>query len=256
MLQNFWLDTPWLKKKKNLNKKQNHNYFLRIFLLFACIFVIVFGVFYFFFQKQHFVKVPIRWTIQLFSFQTWTTAKKLLNEEGCSAVGNAFYFDYDTERNFIPAWILVQDGVYISPWKEKFSTDPNLQNTIFFDTEQGNFQFFFDQQLQSVSDFKNWQIGFYSGPWIIKNGKVNEQLQQNISHWSYPTQRTLLAQKWNQTFLLFYKERSSLWAIAETLQSYYDNVINLDGGPSTSFILKNGESFNENKILPFFFCVK
>jgi hypothetical protein len=50
---------------------------------------------------------------------------------------------------------LVQDGVFISPWKEKFSTDPNLQNTILFDTEQGNFQFFFDQQLQSVNDFKN-----------------------------------------------------------------------------------------------------
>lgn len=89
----------------------------------------------------------------------------------------------------------------------------------------------------------------------MKDSSVNEDLEKGLSHRSIPTQRTILAQKGNQTFLLLFEEKVILKDLAEGLRKQgFDRAINLDGGPSSSFASET-KQFNAEKVLPIFFCI-
>lgn len=85
---------------------------------------------------------------------------------------------------------------------------------------------------------------------------MNEELPKGLSHRSYPTQRTVIAKKEHQTFLLLFEEKVALKDLAEELKKQgFERAVNLDGGPSTSFASET-EQFNSEKLLPIFFCIK
>ena len=84
---------------------------------------------------------------------------------------------------------------------------------------------------------------------------MNEDLPKGLSHRSIPTQRTILAQKGNQTFLFLFEEKAILKDLAEELRKQgVDRAVNFDGGPSSSFASET-EQFNSEKVLPIFFCI-
>ena len=92
----------------------------------------------------------------------------------------------------------------------------------------------------------------------MHDSSINEQLKKGLSHRSYPTQRTVIAKKESQTFLLLFKEKITLMEVAQELKKQnFESAINLDGGPSTSFASsKIHEQFNAENVLPIFFCIK
>ena len=202
--------------------------------------------------------IPMTWEIDLLFFTPWTTAEALVKNQLCTTAINGSYFEYDQEGHFLPAGIWETNGEKIYHTERK-ENDVNLTNTIYFQKEPFKVTFYFDRQpTESEKKEKETWIFFNAGPRLLQDSSINEQLQKGLSHRSYPTQRTVIAKKESQTFLLLFKEKITLMEVAQELKKQnFESAINLDGGPSTSFASsKMHEQFNEKKVLPIFFCIK
>lgn len=202
--------------------------------------------------------IPMTWEIDLLFFTPWTTAEALVKNQLCTTAINGSYFEYGQKGNFLPAGIWETNGekVYQTERKEN---DVNLTNTIYFQKSPFEVTFYFDQQpTERERKEKETWIFFNAGPRLLQDSSINEQLQKGLSHRSYPTQRTVIAKKESQTFLLLFKGKTTLMEVAQELKKQnFESAINLDGGPSTSFASsKMHEQFNEKKVLPIFFCIK
>lgn len=103
-------------------------------------------------------------------------------------------------------------------------------------------------------------LGFYAGPQILDDGMISEEIKKRQSHRVGAHERTFFLIQGDGTPVLgFTPKAMSLGDLATRIQrspipqGKFD-VINLDGGSSTSF--KSSEfAFNEKKTLPRFFGV-
>ena len=197
---------------------------------------------------------PLTWNVELLFFNTWTTAQELITTHRCKTAVNGSYFDYDENGNFLPAGIWVENGEATYHTEPK-SDDVNLRNVLHFQSSPLTIEWYFDQaNIIHKKEGETW-IFFNAWPRLLKDASVNEELQKGLSHRSIPTQRTILAQKGNQTFLLLFEEKVTLKEVAEELKKQgFERAVNLDGGPSSSFASET-EQFNSEKLLPIFFCI-
>ena len=208
-------------------------------------------------QALPYQNIPMTWEIDLLFFTPWTTAEALVKNQLCTTAINGSYFEYDQEGNFLPAGIWIENGEATYHTEPK-PDDVNLHNVLHFQSSPLTIEWYFDQA--NIIHKKEWEIWIFFNAWprLLQNSSINEQLQKGLSHRSYPTQRTVIAKKEHQTFLLLFKEKITLMEVAQELKEQnFESAINLDGGPSTSFASsKIHEQFNAEKILPIFFCIK
>lgn len=205
-------------------------------------------------QKLPHHTFPLTWKVELLFFNTGTTAQELISTHRCKTAVNGSYFDYDGNGTFLPAGIWVENGEATYHTEPK-PDDVNLRNVLHFQSSPLTIEWYFDQaNIIHKKEGETW-IFFNAWPRLLKDASVNEELPKGLSHRSIPTQRTILAQKESQTFLLLFKEKATLKDLAEELRKQgFDRAVNLDGGPSSSFASET-ERFNSEKILPIFFCI-
>lgn len=219
------------------------------FLSMVLFLIILIGGLYYWNQAS-FVIFPLQWVSLLF-FEKGKTAEELIASGKCRIAANGNYFGIDEEKKFFPAgnWFTEDVNLQVE------TTDPNLQNTIRFFQNSWKADLFFEQ---TEAERLSGSVVFNAWPRLLQSGKVNNQLDQQISHRKQEVPRTVLVKDGNdQTFLFLSKKGITLADLAKELQTLgFQAAINLDGGPSTSFA-KTGlfaQKFQADEVLPLFFC--
>jgi exopolysaccharide biosynthesis protein len=116
---------------------------------------------------------------------------------------------------------------------------------------------FFNNTGQIVSGAQS--VVFNAWPALLRQGEIQTDIQQNISHRNQEYPRTIIAkdQSW-KTFFVLFRKPITLYKATQWIQdkSLYD-AINLDGGPSTALTdtAHSSNSFNESEVLPILFCI-
>ena len=206
-------------------------------------------------KKAEIITIPLKDASELFFFPQGSTTKEVQKNFNCDFAVNGSYFWGEETGTFYPAGIWYDDGEQAF-LRENHPFDPNLTNTIRFYQKSQKADFFFDQ---ARAESRSWAITFNAWPRLVQNGKINPELEQFISHWNFGFWRTLIAKKGGQTFLVLFHKGSTLHDTALWLQKQgFSDAINLDGGPSTALTSRSffQPSFNQEKLLPIFFCIK
>lgn len=132
-----------------------------------------------------------------------------------------------------------------------FQEDVNLTVKVNYDE---------DEHEASIWNNDEGTLWFYAGPQILTDGMISEEIKKNQSHRVGRHERTFfMIQEDGTPVLGFSPKAMSLKDLATRIQrspipqGKFD-VINLDGGSSTSF-KSSDYQFNEKKILPWFFGV-
>lgn len=175
-------------------------------------------------------------------------------DNNCVAI-NGFYFGYkttDTNTVFQPAWPIqiftsLKDAPRIIASDTRPEDDINLHVPVFYNSWNN-----------VVSIGKSILIGqgnwFHAGPLLVNQWKINDNLQQNRSHWRGKHYRTFLIQRANkQAIWWITRTKIDLPSLAKYLTEIMEDeeftAVNLDGGSSTSLYTPEF-SFNSSKKLP------
>jgi Phosphodiester glycosidase len=192
--------------------------------------------------EKTFEEIPIQYLSTHFFPQGRTATQTLAELKDCKAVVNGSYFWYtdQTKSTYIPVGV----------WNENEFTwasfdDPNLQILV-----SATGWYIYAHQSTNQQDCKNPERCFSAGPMMIEKGIVNPAIKENISHrtGNYP-----------RTVLVISSKRTSLNVLSQQIiRNYGDDIlfaVNLDGGPSTSFIY--GEmAYNTETVLPVWLCLR
>ena len=174
-----------------------------------------------------------------------STVKKMAEFNGASYAINGAYFWRQGTWDFYPAGTIWSGGK--STFNYNLCNDVNLCGIFNLDTLQ------IQKTMSSGSLDGNYRS---SGPLLMWEGKVNEEILQNKSHRQREAYRTALVYASNAPMLVFTKTGYTLPEFTLQLKTLFPagNAINLDGGSSTSFYWPT-DSFNSNKLLPEFFLM-
>lgn len=196
--------------------------------------------------------VPLTPNTQLLFFSTGTMTKTLTQTNHCTTAINGSYFGRSW-ATFFPAGERFTTTGTIT-YKKKENPDPNLWESLVFEQSKGEVKLF-------IADGEEIATGsqvFNAGPRLLKSWLQNPALTAQISHRNTPHPRTILAQNGSQTYLILFKNKTTLSKTAQRLLAHsFQNAANLDGGPSTSissakpWIL----DFNNQEKLPIIFCL-
>lgn len=230
---------------------------LKIWFWFGAILLIGAGLFFWRKQTQQteIITIPLKEHTELLFLPQGSTTKAVQKAFNCDFAVNGSYFWWKENGDFYPAGIWYENGQKTFS-RENRPFDANLTNTIRFYQNTKKADFFFEQaETESIS----WTITFNAWPRLVQNNTINPELEQAISHWNITFWRTVLAKKRDQTLLVLFRKGITLHDTALWLQEQgFHDAINLDGGPSMALTSRSffNPSFNEEKLLPIFFCVK
>lgn len=206
-------------------------------------------------QQKEIITIPLKNNTELLFLPQGSTTKTIQKEFNCDFVVNGNYFWGEETGEFYPAGIWYENKQKTFS-RENHPFDPNLTNTIRFYQKSNKTEFLFEQ---ATGENITWAITFNAWPRLVQSGMINTELEQFISHWNFTFWRTVISKKGDQTFLVLFRKGISLHDTAVWLQEQrFSDAINLDGGPSTALTSRSlfKPSFNEEKLLPIFFCVK
>lgn len=196
--------------------------------------------------------VPLTPNTQLLFFSTGTTTQTLTQTNRCTTAINGSYFGRSWEIFFPAGERFTTTGTIT--YKKKENPDQNLWETLVFDHSKGEVKLF-------IADGEELTTGsqvFNAGPRLLKSWLQNPALTTQISHRSTPHPRTILAQNESQTYLILFKNKTTLSKTTQRLLAHsFQNAVNLDGGPSTSISSTQAQllDFNNQEKLPIIFCL-
>ena len=212
-----------------------------------------------------FYKTPSISVIQpkQFSFlfqQQGTTASNLVRNGECSAALNGTYFGRNLDKTFFPAGIWYAFGSLLTSIY-KPAKDPNLKVLLWSDGKKISF---FDNDTFDFSGTfaRGWDWTWYlnTGPWLVRDGKINYNVVDFTSHWQKKTTRSgIVTNPDGSVYFIVSTQNISLpqfvsFAYASGIGTGAFQFVNIDGG-SSSTLKTPFTSFKPNKNLPIFICI-
>jgi exopolysaccharide biosynthesis protein len=196
------------------------------------------------FKESDIVVVKPTKRVHVFS-QSGSTVKKIAEYNSASYAINGAYFWREWTGAFYPAGTLGSGGK--SSFNYSLCNDVNLCGIFNLDTLQ------IQKTMSSGSLDGNYRS---SGPLLMWEGVVNEEITLNKSHRQRKAYRTALVYASQAPMFVFSKTGYTLPEFTLQLKTLFPagNAINLDGGSSTSFYGPT-DSFNSSKLLPEFFLM-
>lgn len=205
------------------------------------------------------VITPKKFSFQF--YQQWNSISSLIKNNTCTALLNWTYFGYAQGGGYFPAWVWYEYGSFVrEPYQP--ATDKNLQvllasNWTTIDTFD-NDSFDFTKMIQQTNT-ASWYVN--AGPWLVRNGVINNDIVRNRSHWQRETTRVGVVKNPDGTvhFLVATQPISLPQFIVFShnawIGSWSFQFVNLDGGSSTSLYTPYN-SYQSRKILPSFICIQ
>ena len=175
----------------------------------------------------------------------WSTTKKVSQDYNAKYVINGSYFRADEDKDFHPAGTMGTDGK--SKFTKDLCNDVNLCGIYDLNT--------LEIQKDMYEGTLDWNFRS-SGPLLMREGKISDNISKNISHRNRKTTRTALINTTTPHFI-YSKTGMTLLDFTTVIKKYFPtwSAINLDGWSSTSFYSKD-VSFNSSKLLPEFFLLR
>lgn len=172
-----------------------------------------------------------------------STTEDLFDIYRSLGVINGSYFRKDSQWWFHPAGAFVENGKTLA--KSSFCDDPNicaLFNTSTIDIKPIVYSGEYGGSRRSA------------GPMLLQSWVINVHLKKSFSHRNVRTKRTVLV--YPGPYFIYTQKDYRLSDLASVLKKLFpkSTIVNLDGGPSTSFY-GSGLKFNSDEILPEFFVL-
>jgi len=185
-----------------------------------------------------------------------SAVEKVAADSGYSLAVNSSYFD-NLPQGYFHAGYLKINNQKIAEYK----TDKQLSKIFAYNTISNSVRFFNSTELSLTNDY---DLVFQTGPQVIFKNKVDTSSIDSSINGNFERSRTLFASIDSKTFyVIIARIPVSLKDLGQMLLDTglfkgELNVINFDGGPSTSLFIQNQPSisYNIKTKLPLLLCVK
>lgn len=190
----------------------------------------------------------------------WSRVIDVAVNNNCNSVINWTYFGYNNDGTYFPAGVWYEFWSFIrEPYQP--ATDKNLQvllswNWLTIDMLDNN-SFDFKNVLQQTSTPSRYVNAW---PWLVRDGKINQTIVKNSSHWQRETTRVWVIKNPDGTlhFLVATQPISLpqfiVFAYNVGLWNWNFQFVNLDWWSSTSLYTPYN-SYQSRKKLPSFICL-
>jgi exopolysaccharide biosynthesis protein len=182
--------------------------------------------------------------------------EKIAADSNYSLVVNSSYFDNLPTGYFHSGYLKINNQVIA-----EYKVDKQLNRLFAYNTASNSVKFLSSADISSTTGY---DLVFQTGPQIITNNTVDNASIDASINGSYVRNRTAFASVDNKTYyVIITREPVTLKDLGQMLLDTKLftgelNVINFDGGPSTSLYLQNQAaiSYNVKTRLPLLICVK